>query len=142
MGRVYKAEHVLMRRLVALKVIGTTDDDADAERQAAFQREIEAAARLSHPNVVAAYDAGEANGVRFLVMEYVDGVDLDRLVREVGRCRRAAPRTTRGRRRWLCSTPSSAACCIATSSRPTYWSNTAKDRTPPGASRSLTWAWP
>jgi len=84
MGRVYKAEHVLMRRLVALKVVGATDDDANTERQAAFQREIEAAARLSHPNVVAAYDAGEANGRRFLVMEYVDGVDLDRLVREVG----------------------------------------------------------
>ena len=88
MGRVYKAEHVLMRRLVALKVIGPTDqiDDAAerADRQAAFQREIEAAARLSHPSVVAAYDAGEADGHRFLVMEFVDGIDLDRLVREMG----------------------------------------------------------
>jgi serine/threonine-protein kinase len=81
MGRVYRAEHVVMRRLVALKVVGPADD---GEPQPAFLREIEAAARLSHPNVVAAYDAGEANGVRFLVMEYVDGVDLDRLVRTVG----------------------------------------------------------
>ncbi len=81
MGRVYKAEHVVMRRVVALKVVGPADD---GEPQPAFQREIEAAARLSHPNIVAAYDAGEANGVRFLVMEYVDGIDLDRLVRAVG----------------------------------------------------------
>ncbi|HKI33258.1 MAG TPA: protein kinase [Gemmataceae bacterium] len=88
MGRVYKAEHVLMRRVVALKVVGVAehgpDATANAERHAAFLREIESAARLTHPNVVAAYDAGEANGVRFLVMEYVDGLDLDRLVREVG----------------------------------------------------------
>jgi serine/threonine protein kinase len=81
MGRVYKAEHILMRRLVALKVVGSAHD---SDRLHAFLREIEAAARLSHPNIVAAYDAGVANGMRFLVMEYVDGVDLDRLVRAVG----------------------------------------------------------
>jgi serine/threonine protein kinase len=87
MGRVYKAEHVLMKRVVALKVVGAAEDpDAPAadERRAAFLREIEAAALLSHPNVVTAYDAGEADGVRFLIMEYVDGVDLERLVRAVG----------------------------------------------------------
>lgn len=87
MGRVYKAEHVLMKRVVALKVVGAAEGDdpsAPAGPQSAFLREIEAAARLSHPNVVAAYDAGEANGVRFLVLEYVDGVDLERLVRSVG----------------------------------------------------------
>src|SRR5262249_3794051 len=71
MGRVYKAEHVVMRRPVALKVVGSAGGT-----EAAFQREIEVAARLAHPNIVAAYDAGEANGVRFLVLEYVDGVDL------------------------------------------------------------------
>jgi serine/threonine-protein kinase len=79
MGRVYKAEHVLMRRLVALKMVGSAED-----AEPAFLREIEVAARLAHPNIVAAYDAGEANGVRFLVMEYVDGVDLERRVRAVG----------------------------------------------------------
>jgi serine/threonine-protein kinase len=88
MGRVYKAEHMLMRRVVALKVVGSSHDRSpeggDAERHTAFLREVEAAARLSHPNVVAAFDAGEADGVRFLVMEYVDGVDLDRLVRTLG----------------------------------------------------------
>lgn len=88
MGRVYKAEHVLMRRVVALKVIGAADDTlsdvGETERHNAFLREIEATARMSHPNIVAAFDAGEANGVRFLVMEYVDGVDLDRLVRTLG----------------------------------------------------------
>jgi serine/threonine-protein kinase len=81
MGRVYKAEHVLMRRVVALKVVGSAHD---GDRLHAFLREIEAAARLSHPSIVAAYDAGEAHGLRFLVMEYVDGIDLDRLVRADG----------------------------------------------------------
>ena len=41
-----------------------------------FQREVEAAAKINHPNVVAALDADEARGVHFLVMEYVDGQDL------------------------------------------------------------------
>src|SRR5262249_49482344 len=72
---------VLMRRLVALKVVGAAQGP---EQFAALLREIEAAGRLSHPNIVAAYDAGEADGARFLVTEFVDGVDLERLVRTVG----------------------------------------------------------
>ena len=50
----------------------------------AFEREVEAAAKLRHPNIVAADDAGEANGVHFLVMEYVDGKDLSALVKKNG----------------------------------------------------------
>ena len=53
-------------------------------RSLAFEREVEAAAKLSHPNIVAAYDADEANGVHFLVMEYVEGSDLSALVKKNG----------------------------------------------------------
>ncbi|MCZ2340313.1 MAG: serine/threonine protein kinase [Bacteroidales bacterium] len=83
MGRVYQARHRLMDRVVALKVLSRgTLAGADAER---FQGEVRAAARLTHPNVVAAYDAGLADdGTPFLVMEFVDGPDFARVVREQG----------------------------------------------------------
>ncbi len=84
MGAVYKAEHRLMERLVALKVIGRRlmDDPAAVER---FRREVKAAARLDHPHIVRAYDADQAGELHFLVMEYVEGTDLARLVAERGR---------------------------------------------------------
>jgi WD40 repeat protein len=83
MGAVYLAEHDVMRRPVALKVINRTftANPAAVER---FRREIRAAARLQHPHIVAAYDAEQAGETHFLVMEYVEGVSLDRLVRERG----------------------------------------------------------
>jgi len=49
-----------------------------------FQREVKAAARLTHPNIVIAHDADEAGGTHFLVMEYVDGTDLSSLVKQHG----------------------------------------------------------
>ena len=58
--------------------------DQGRRRVARFQREVEAAAKLRHPNIVAAYDADEANGVHFLVMEYVEGSDLSALVKKNG----------------------------------------------------------
>lgn len=83
MGRVFKARHRLMDRIVAVKLLSSrTLAGADAER---FQGEVRAAARLTHPNVVAAYDAGPADdGTPYLVMEFVDGPDLSRVVREQG----------------------------------------------------------
>ena len=83
MGVVYQAEHVFMERLVALKVINRryTANPAAVER---FHREIRAAARLHHPNIVAVYDAERSGDVHFLVMECIDGVSLDRLVAEKG----------------------------------------------------------
>jgi serine/threonine-protein kinase len=83
MGQVFKAEHRLMRRVVALKVVARLPRRGDAARAGAlarFRGEVEAAARLRHPNIVTAYDAAAARGRLFLVMEYVDGVDLARLV--------------------------------------------------------------
>src|SRR5579885_2110339 len=83
MGAVYKAEHRLMERAVALKVMNraVVGSAAAVER---FRREFKASARLSHPNIVAAYDAEQAGDVHFLVMEYVEGTDLARWVAERG----------------------------------------------------------
>ena len=74
MGRVYKAQHRRMKRTVALKVLSEALRSPRAVQR--FQREVEAAAKLNHPNIVAAYDADEENGVHYLVMEYVDGTSL------------------------------------------------------------------
>jgi serine/threonine protein kinase len=85
MGRVFKAVHVAMNRTVALKVLAPTLVKTE-RAQELFQREVRAAARLIHPNIVTAYDANRArSGDRcYLVMEFVDGPNLDQLVREQG----------------------------------------------------------
>jgi serine/threonine protein kinase len=75
MGTVYLAEHKVMERLVALKVI-RPDLTARPELVQRFQREAKAAARLAHPNVVTAYDAEQAGDCHLLVTEYVEGTDL------------------------------------------------------------------
>ena len=83
MGVVYKAEHRLMERLVALKVISRRliANPLAVER---FRREFKVAARLTHPNIVVAHDADEAGGLHFLVMEFVDGVSLAKHVERQG----------------------------------------------------------
>lgn len=83
MGTVYKAHHRRMDRIVALKVLSP---DLMSSRAAVdrFQKEVRAAARLEHPNVVMAYDADEDIGVHFLVMQYVDGRDLGSVVKKGG----------------------------------------------------------
>ncbi len=83
MGQVFKAEHRRMKRIVAIKML-PKEVTKDAAAVARFQREVEAAAKLSHANIVAAYDADEANRVHFLVMEYVEGSDLSALVKKHG----------------------------------------------------------
>lgn len=83
MGQVYTARHRKMHRVVALKMLPSPAMKSP-ESVKRFQREVEAAAKLSHPNIVTAYDADEANGVHFLVMEYVDGMDLAALVKQRG----------------------------------------------------------
>jgi len=87
MGAVYKARQPTLDRLVALKILppGVAGDPGFAER---FTREARALARLSHPNIVAVYDFGQAAGMPFFVMEYVDGPNL----REVQRSGKLAPR--------------------------------------------------
>ena len=83
MGVVYKAEHRLMRRTVALKVI-SKELTATAGVVERFRGEVQAQARLSHPNLVQAHDAEQAGDLHFLVMEYVDGVNLAWLVDREG----------------------------------------------------------
>ena len=83
MGKVYLAEHRRMKRKVALKTL-PTKIALDEESIGRFQREVQAAAKLSHPNIVTAYDAGEAKGVSYFVMEYVDGINLSDLIKEHG----------------------------------------------------------
>jgi hypothetical protein len=80
---VYLAEHLRLGRRVALKVLAPhlADDDAFRER---FIRESRIAAGLDHPNVITVYDAGEAEGILYISMRYVEGSDLSRLIEAEG----------------------------------------------------------
>jgi serine/threonine protein kinase len=83
MGVVFRARHRRMKRIVALKVLPPAlTSSGDAIQR--FHREVEAAAKLSHPNIAAAHDADDANGIHFLVMEHVDGPNLSTYVKEAG----------------------------------------------------------
>jgi molecular chaperone DnaK len=79
MGEVYKAEHRRMKRVVVVKILHPESTSSEVALRR-FQREVEAVAKLSHPNIVTAYDADEDQGIHFLVMEYVDGRDLGSLI--------------------------------------------------------------
>ncbi len=83
MGTVYHAVHRSMQREVAIKVMRSDLGNQDALRKR-FRREVLAAAKLSHPNVVTAYDAGEMDGRPYLVTELVDGIDLRKHVGQRG----------------------------------------------------------
>lgn len=83
MGEVYQAQHRRMKRTVAVKVLPSELTKIPNAVQR-FEREVEAAAKLIHPNVVTAFDAGEAGGVHFLVMEFVEGQDLAALIHQRG----------------------------------------------------------
>jgi serine/threonine protein kinase len=84
MGVVYRARHRHLDRVVALKVI-RDDQLVKPTILRRFEREIRAAGKLSHPNIVAVYDAGRAEDVAYLVMEYLEGTDLARLLKTSGR---------------------------------------------------------
>lgn len=83
MGQVFLCEHKLMKRRVALKVLPAVkaQDPASLER---FYREARAVAALDHPNIVRAYDIDQDENIHFLVMEFVDGPNLQDLVKKVG----------------------------------------------------------
>ena len=80
MGAVYLCEHTLMHRLVAVKVLPMDKIAADKTAKERFYREARAAAALDHPNIVHAYDIDEADGLHFLVMEFVDGLSLQEII--------------------------------------------------------------
>ena len=83
MGVVWLAEHQMMQRMVALKVISSrfTSGRESVER---FRQEVRVAARLMHPNIVTAFDAEQAGDLHFLVTEYVDGLSLEQWVLQHG----------------------------------------------------------
>ncbi|MDB5344155.1 MAG: Serine/threonine protein kinaserelated protein [Schlesneria sp.] len=89
MSSVYLAEHVLMRRRCALKVLPTKRVH-DSSYLARFHREAQAVASLDHPNIVRAYDVDHQvdrdSEIHFLVMEYVEGFSLQELVQKLGMC--------------------------------------------------------
>lgn len=85
-GIVFKARHRLMaNRLVAMKTIDTRSLHHEGEAVERFRREIDIVARLDHANVVRAYDVLQTRTQLYLVLEYVSGKDLARVVKERGR---------------------------------------------------------
>ncbi|MEA2373176.1 MAG: hypothetical protein QOH12_3570 [Solirubrobacteraceae bacterium] len=79
MGLVYKARQDHPKRVVALKVIHPALA-GETEFRSRFEEEASLAAQIEHPNVIPIYDAGEADGLLFIVMRFVDGVDLGRFL--------------------------------------------------------------
>src|SRR5580692_7697628 len=83
MAQVFLCEHKLMRRRVAIKVLPSAkaEDPSSLDR---FYREARAVAAVDHPNIVRAYDIDQDENLHFLVMEYVDGTNLQDLVKKFG----------------------------------------------------------
>jgi hypothetical protein len=84
MGEVYRAEDLKLTQVVAIKFLPEVLSQ-DASALARFHSEVRTARQVSHPNVCRVFDIGEADGVLFLTMEYVDGEDLASVVRRIGR---------------------------------------------------------
>ncbi len=79
MGVVYKARQPRLNRLVAIKILAR-EKEKDPRFAERFTREAQALARLNHPNIVTIYDFGEADGLYYLLMEFVDGMNLRQLL--------------------------------------------------------------
>ncbi|KLU62403.1 serine/threonine-protein kinase PrkC [Peptococcaceae bacterium CEB3] len=81
MAVVYRAKDLLLNRIVTVKVL-RDQFAADEEFSARFRREAEAAAGLSHPNIVSIYDVGREGATQYIVLEYVEGHNLKEIIRE------------------------------------------------------------
>src|SRR5262245_40178201 len=81
MGEVYLAQHPRLPRRDALKVL-LAEVSADGEYRERFEREADVAAELWHPHIVGVHDRGEYDGQLWIAMDYVDGTDASRLMRE------------------------------------------------------------
>ncbi|HET8947594.1 MAG TPA: inactive serine/threonine-protein kinase VRK3, partial [Candidatus Polarisedimenticolia bacterium] len=82
MGEVYRADDLKLGQTVALKFLPKAVEK-DGDRLALFLEEIRLARQISHPNVCRVYDVGEAEGLHFLSMEFIDGEDLASLLRRI-----------------------------------------------------------
>jgi Tol biopolymer transport system component len=83
MGEVFRATDTRLHRTVAIKIL-PRDKVADPDRKKRFLQEARAASALNHPNIVTLYDIASSNGIDYLVMEYVPGKSLDKLIAPKG----------------------------------------------------------
>lgn len=83
MGVVYKAEHARIGKLMALKLL-TGELTRDVDHVKRFRREAMMASQLSHPNTVQVFDFGGGDGLTYLAMEYLRGIDLGRMIEKAG----------------------------------------------------------
>ena len=105
-------------RLEGLAAAGTSLD----ELMDRFKREAQVSAQLKHPNIVTIYDIGDADGVSYLAMEFIDGVGLDRVIATGGQLPAGAGGDAgRAGRRRAGLRPQATASSTATSSPPTSW---------------------
>lgn len=82
MANVFLAQDLILDREVAIKILRFDfQNDQDAIRR--FQREALASTELVHPNIVTVYDVGEEDGMQYLVMEYVKGMDLKQYIKKI-----------------------------------------------------------
>jgi eukaryotic-like serine/threonine-protein kinase len=84
MGVIYLAHDTRLDRPVALKFLGSLADGNEEFRRR-FKREAQAAAKVSHPNIVSIYDIGTREGRAYIAMEYIEGADLSKYLRNKGR---------------------------------------------------------
>ncbi len=86
MGAVYRATQLSLKRPVAIKALpGELLADAEADFAARFRKEALTMAKLNHPGIVSVYESGEAGGLLYIVMEFVDGTDVGRMIHGEGR---------------------------------------------------------
>ena len=141
MAVVYRAQDRRLGRRVALKLLAP-ELSQDERFQQRFLRESRLAASLDHPNIIPIYEAGEANGLLYIVMRYVEGSDLKELLDREGRSTWRGPARSCGTSAPPSTPPTPAGWSTATSSRATSWSRRAPAARTPTTSTSPTSASP